>query len=269
VDLNGLDGLASDLRVTDGLVLVVTGAGISLASGIPTFRGTDKDAVWSRDVTELATFHYFCTDPVGSWRWYLARFSALGGAQPNPGHHALVALERWRAENRRPFLLVTQNIDHLHVRAGSSALVEVHGSADRVRCSRDGCALGAPTGTIARDEVDFSRFVVEPSGDHLPRCPACGALLRPHVLWFDEYYTGHQSYQWSRVLAAADEAALVLFIGTSYSVGVTELVLSSAQRRRRPIYSVDPVGRPPDGVVGLKAPAEQILVELLKRLTEN
>ncbi len=89
--------LAEELRATPGPILVVTGAGISLASGIPTFRGSDKDAVWKRDVTELGTFHYFCMDPVGSWRWYLSRFAALAGAEPNDGHGALVALERWCA----------------------------------------------------------------------------------------------------------------------------------------------------------------------------
>src|SRR5260370_32980994 len=145
----GLDRLAYDLKRTDGLVLVVTGAGISLASGIPTFRGADKDAVWKRDVTELATFHYFCVDPVGSWRWYLSRFAALDTAQPNHGHRALVDLERWCQAKGSSFLLVTQNIDDLHRRAGSKQLIEVHGTAAHGRCSRDGCELGAPRGTIA------------------------------------------------------------------------------------------------------------------------
>src|SRR5512142_2502781 len=76
-----------------GRVVVVTGAGISLASGIPTFRGTDPGAIWKRDVTELGTFQYFSEDPLGSWRWYLSRFEKTVGARPNPAHTALVALE--------------------------------------------------------------------------------------------------------------------------------------------------------------------------------
>ena len=73
-------------------MLVVTGAGISLASGIPTFRGRDPGAIWKRDVTELGTFRYFSEEPVGSWRWYLSRFAKTVGAKPNPAHTALVRL---------------------------------------------------------------------------------------------------------------------------------------------------------------------------------
>src|SRR5205085_178122 len=118
--------------------------------GIPTFRGEDPGAIWKRDVTELGTRRYFEEDPVGSWRWYRSRFASLGGARPNPAHLALAALERWQAEQGQ-FLLVTQNIDGLHRAAGSTRLVEVHGRADRVRCSSDGCEHAAPEGSLPRD----------------------------------------------------------------------------------------------------------------------
>src|SRR5262245_27927002 len=96
--------LTDAFRSTPGPVLVVTGAGISLASGIPTFRGTDPGAVWKRDVTELGTVRYFEEEPEGSWSWYLSRFDSVRDAKPNPGHHALAALERWCASRSLPFL---------------------------------------------------------------------------------------------------------------------------------------------------------------------
>ena len=133
--------------VGTGYLVVVTGAGVSLASGIPTFRGTDPGAVWKRDVTELGTNRYFEEDPAGIWSWYTSRFDIVLDKQPNPAHRALAAIERWQVARGGRFLLVTQNVDPLHERAGSERLVKVHGSADRVRCSRHRCVHGAPHGS--------------------------------------------------------------------------------------------------------------------------
>jgi NAD-dependent deacetylase len=247
-------------RHASGTVLVVTGAGISLASGIPTFRGQDAGAIWKKDVTELGTFRYFAEDPVGSWRWYLSRFEKTVGAKPNPAHQALVALERFCERRGGRPLLVTQNIDGLHRQAGSRQLVEVHGRADRVRCPGHGCAHGAPAGSLSRADFDLDRFRAEPSVATLPRCPSCQTILRQHVLWFDEYYDSHQDYQWPRVLDAAATCDAVLFVGTSFSVGVTDLVLGAARERGRPVWSVDPaVSAPPAGVVSVRARAEELL----------
>jgi NAD-dependent deacetylase len=258
--------LAKAIQSTDGLLLVVTGAGISLASGIPTFRGTDKDAVWKRDVTELGTVRYFSEEPAGSWSWYLSRFDKVLGAKPNPGHTALVDLEKWCEEKGRPFLLITQNIDGLHADAGSKKLIEVHGSAKRVRCSAQGCVNGAPRGSLARDAVDISEFRKNPIDANVPKCPACGELLRQHVLWFDEFYNGHADYQWERVLKAAATARLVVFVGTSFAVGVTELVTAAARDRDVPIFSIDPAGRPLEGVKLITEPSERALPQLMAAL---
>jgi NAD-dependent deacetylase len=259
-----LDELARDLARAP--VLVVTGAGVSLASGIPTFRGTDPGAVWSVDVTTLGTRAYFQRDPAGSWRWYLSRFDVLRGKQPNPAHHALVALERLSAAAGREFLLVTQNVDTLHEQAGAAALVKVHGSADRVRCARGGCQHGAPAGSLPRDGVDLSAFLADPVEANVPRCPACGGHLRPHVLWFDEYYTEHADYQYARVQRAANLCGVVLFVGTSFAVGVTDNVLAAC-RRRVPVWSIDPVGKPPDRSVRLlAAKAEEALPAVVQRM---
>ncbi|MEM7588361.1 MAG: Sir2 family NAD-dependent protein deacetylase, partial [Acidobacteriota bacterium] len=214
--------------VGGGLLLVVTGAGISLASGIPTFRGSDKDAVWKRDVTELGTFGYFEEDPVGSWSWYLSRFAKVLGAKPNLAHYALLGLESWQQERGGDSLLVTQNIDGLHRLAGSQQLVEVHGAADRLRCPVDGCRHGAPHGSLPRSDFDLAPFQANPSAERLPKCPQCGAILRQHVLWFDEYYTSHEDYQWHRVQSAASRMNLVLFVGTSFAVGVTDMFVQQA-----------------------------------------
>jgi NAD-dependent deacetylase len=263
-----LASLATELREDpSGYLLVVTGAGVSLASGIPTFRGTDPGAVWKKDVTELGTCAYFDADPVGSWQWYLSRFDGIADKAPNAGHHALVSLERWVASQGGRFTLVTQNIDTLHRRAGSKSLIEVHGRADRVRCSSDGCARGAPDGSIARDEVDFGPFRAAPRKDNIPRCPACGSLVRAHVLWFDEFYQSHSEYRWRSVLDAAQECSALLFVGTSFAVGVTEALLRDAYYRGVPIYSIDPVASPPEGrnVRWIAMPSEEALVSLLER----
>lgn len=224
-------------------LLVVTGAGISLASGIPTFRGKDPGAVWSEDVMTMGTRGFFERNPVESWRWYLSRFGKLFDKLPNPGHEALVTLEQWCAE-RAPFLLVTQNIDGLHRKAGSQALVEVHGTAERVRCAREGCTFGAPEGSLAREAVDFAAFLADPCEATLPTCPACGEYVRAHVLWFDETYDGHLDFGYERVLEAAGSFDVILFVGTSFSVGVTELLLHQALLRECPLFVVDPVQAP-------------------------
>jgi NAD-dependent deacetylase len=265
---HGSEALAQRFKAhARGQILVVTGAGISLASGIPTFRGTDEGAIWKKDVTELGTFRYFTSDPVGSWRWYLSRFEKTIGAQPNSAHTALTALEEYCARQGGELLLVTQNIDGLHRQAGSRNLIEVHGRADRVRCPRQGCAHGAPAGSLPRAQFDLASFVAAPSPATLPRCPQCRAVMRQHVLWFDEYYDSHRDYQWARVLDAAASADAVLFVGTSFSVGVTDLVLHGALGRGRPVLSIDPAGAAPlPAVVSLRARAEEILPAVCRLL---
>ena len=249
-------------------VLVITGAGISAASGIPTFRGTDPDAVWNRDVTELGTFGFFQRDPVTSWRWYLSRFQKVEGAKPNPAHEALVVLERWQIARHRQFLLVTQNIDTLHEQAGSRELAKVHGSADRVRCSKYGCPRGAPRGSLERSRTELDSFASDPKLETLPKCPLCGSVLRQHVLWFDESYDDHEDYQFDRVCQQAAGGDLFLFIGTSFSVGITDILLHAARHRNARILSIDPsTASVPLSVEPIRAPAEVVLPQVCAVLT--
>lgn len=244
-----------------GSLVVVTGAGISLASGIPTFRGSDPQAVWQRDLTELATNRFFLEDPVGSWQWYTSRFDLVLDKQPNPAHLALVDLERRHADRGGRFLLVTQNVDPLHERAGSRELVKVHGSAERVRCSRVGCTHGAPSGSLPRSDFPLDLFRENPCRETVPSCPECGSLLRQHVLWFDEMYDEHRDYQWPRVLDAAAEMDLCLFVGTSFSVGVTALFVEAGLRANCTMLAIDPgaAAAPCPGVTLLREKSEELL----------
>jgi NAD-dependent deacetylase len=261
--------LVAAIEAAEGLIVVLTGAGISLASGIPTFRGSDPGAIWARDITEMATLRYYTSDPVGAWRWYRERFLHVLAARPNQAHHALAALERWQARRRRDFVLVTQNIDTLHERAGSTRVVKVHGSADRCRCADPACRLGAVE-SISLDEVDFSEFDRDPRVTAIPSCPACGAPVRPHVLWFDELYVSHADYQWHVVDAAAPRIRLLICVGTSLAVGVTSFLQSAAASTEAPVFLVDPGERPRDAhrsMVHVRARAEELLPQVCGLLT--
>lgn len=269
---NAAQELASAIgRTVDasGLVLAVTGAGVSAPSGIATFRGDDPGAVWRADDVEIATRAWFERDPAGQWRWFLERFDRVLTAEPNPAHAALAALEQALPERGADFLLVTQNIDTLHEQAGSERLIKVHGTADRFRCSRRGCGLGAPHGSLPRSAVDLGPFRAEPTAGNVPVCPACGATLRAHALFFDEYYHEHRDYGFDRVQRAAERAGLLIFVGTSLSVGVTDLLLRTASEHRIPALSIDPAAPPAAASTTLRRlaePAEELLPAACREL---
>lgn len=265
--MTGEEKLAAALgEVADGMLVIITGAGTSLASGLPTFRGSDPDAVWTRDVTEIGTIAFFRRDPVVWWRWFDARFGRIHDATPNAAHEALVRLERAQLARGGRFLLVTQNVDTLHEQAGSKHLVKIHGTADRVRCSRQGCRFGAPAGSLPRAAADLARFRADPSRATVPRCPQCGEMIRAHALLFDELYTDHYDYGYDRARDALGAADLMLFVGTSFAVGITELALWTARARGTPMHSIDPGAAPPPGVNGIRLKAEDILPRLVESL---
>jgi NAD-dependent deacetylase len=214
--------LLSDVRQSSGRVVVLTGAGISAESGIPTFRGAEGYwVVGSKNYMpqEMATRAMFDEAPEEVWRWYLYRFGICKDASPNPGHAALVRLEQALGDR---FTLVTQNIDGLHRRAGSRRVFCIHGDAAYVRCAAE-CGAGIldlphfPART--RDEpftaADRARLT----------CPRCGGWLRPHVLWFDEFYD-EENYRLDSALRAAGTADLLLVVGTS---GATNLPMQIGQ----------------------------------------
>jgi NAD-dependent deacetylase len=173
-------------------VAVLTGAGVSAESGIPTFRDA-QSGLWARySPEELATPEAFRRNPRLVWDWYAMRRQAVLAAEPNPGHFALAALAR-----HVPRLsLITQNVDGLHARAGSNDLIELHGNITRVRCSAEGTC--------------YSSWVEGPQLP--PPCPACGAPLRPDVVWFGEqlpYAALEQAW------AATEDCDLFFSVGTS------------------------------------------------------
>lgn len=184
------DGLSERLG-RSRLVVVLTGAGVSAESGVPTFRGAD--GLWRRYRAEdLATPEAFARDPGLVWEWYDWRRQLIAGCRPNPGHAAVAALERRVAS----FLLITQNVDGLHRAAGSRRVVELHGNLWRVRCPAEG--------VVAEN-------LAVPLHPLPPRC-ACGALLRPDVVWFGEALPAEAIRQ-ARV--AAESCDVMLVVGTS------------------------------------------------------
>ncbi len=263
--------LSAALETAVSGCLLVTGAGISRASGIQTFRGSDPGAIWNVSDVEMATRRQLERDPVSHWRWYLERFAAVDDAAPNPAHEAVRDLEAWAGQRGLPLTLVTQNIDLLHERAGSKNLIKVHGTAGRLRCTAHGCGLAEPAGSIDRAEVDLAPFRQQPATDTLPRCPDCKAVLRPHVLFFDEYYDSHRDYQIHEVLAAAGSSDVVVFIGTSFSVGVTDMLLRAGWENRATMFSIDPHAAPPVGhpLRHLEESAEVALPAVIGQLTSS
>lgn len=174
--------------------LVVTGAGISAESGLATFRG--PSGLWEGcDPRELATPEAFRHDPARVWRFYLHRRQQADAAEPNAAHHALVAFEAARSD----YLLVTQNVDGLHERAGSRRLERLHGSLWRARCDD------------RAHEVEDTRLCLE----QLPPSCSCGAPQRPSVVWFGEPLP---PAAWARAATMASRAQLVLVVGTSSTV---------------------------------------------------
>lgn len=261
--MNPIDQAAGILRHSDSIV-VVTGAGISVASGLPMFRGSGPEAIWSQDDLEIATFAFYRRDPRSWWQWFFDRFRDLEKAEPNPAHHALAELESLHTARGGTFLLVTQNIDTLHERAGTRNLVKIHGTSTAVRCSRTGCPRGAPSGSIPVDEIDLESLRANPSEGPIPTCPECGQIIRPHALLFDEYYIEHHDYGFSTSEHAIVTADGLLFVGTSFSVGITALALDAARTNAIPVISVDPADSAPPNALAIRMNAEEALPRLIE-----
>jgi NAD-dependent deacetylase len=162
--MSGLEVVRGRMKTAES-IMVITGAGISAESGIPTFR--TEGGLWSKvNPLDYATREAFLADPVRVWKWYDERRAEMARAEPNPAHKALAELEK---SGRRVFI-VTQNVDDLHEQAGSKEVVHVHGSLWQVRCERDGI-------------VHENREV--PLSELPPTC-MCGNVTRPDIVWFGE-----------------------------------------------------------------------------------
>jgi len=170
-------------------IVVLTGAGISAESGVPTFR--DKGGIWEKyDLMSVATPQAFEGDPQLVWRFYNERRKQGKSVQPNPAHYALARFERLLPEVN--FALITQNVDHLHREAGSKNVYHMHGELSKTRCAR-----------CERVEERLDEL------PDLPRC-SCGGLLRPHIVWFGEIPFGTD-----KLYQMVEECDLFLVVGTS------------------------------------------------------
>ncbi|MDZ7652280.1 MAG: NAD-dependent deacylase [Burkholderiaceae bacterium] len=200
-------------------VAVLTGAGMSAESGVPTFRDA-LTGLWARfDPAQLATPAAFRADPALVWRWYAERRAGVLRAQPHAGHRALAAA----AAHFERFALVTQNVDGLHARAGSPEVIELHGNILASRCF-DECGL----------HIDDPAEL--PPGEP-PRCPACGAWLRPGVVWFGEALDAAMLARAEREVAQAE---LVLVVGTSGLVYPAAGLLGLARAAGAKVVIVNP-----------------------------
>jgi len=186
-------------------IAVLTGAGISADSGVPTFRG--EDGLWRNfRADELATPHAFRKDPGLVWEWYNWRREIIATKNPNAAHHALVKLER----QTRSFTLITQNVDGLHEKAGSKNITEIHGNIWKTRCTACG---------------DVSHNFDVPI-DSLPHCKKCNGLLRPHIVWFGESLDPADI---KRSMDAMRTCEVLLVIGTSGIVQPAASFVSAAK----------------------------------------
>jgi len=190
-------------------IVFVTGAGISQESGIPTFRGTD--GLWRKyDPMQLATIDAFYDDPKLVWEWYEDR------RKPNPGHFAIAEFEKYKE-----VIVLTQNIDGLHQRAGSTNVLELHGSIIRIKCTK--CNFN--------DKIQSS-FEKLP-----PKCSKCGNILRPDVVWFGEPLPQDI---WQKAINHANSCDAMIIAGTSLVVSPANTLPLYAKQNGAILIEVNP-----------------------------
>lgn len=226
-------------------VAVLTGAGVSAESGVPTFRDA-QTGLWAKySPEELATPRAFRRNPRLVWEWYAWRRELVADAKPNPAHLALAEMETLFPH----FLLITQNVDGLHQRAGSRHVVELHGNITRTKC------------------FDEDRLVSSwpDTGEVPPRCPNCGGLLRPAVVWFEEPLPDEEMNLAARTSKTCD---VFLSIGTSTVVYPAAALPDTALRGGATVVEINPQPTPftERARFALAGPAGTVLPELLKAL---
>ena len=234
--------LAEALR-TKRRVTVLTGAGVSAASGVPTFRGSG--GLWrSYDPMTLATPEAFARDPALVWEWYDWRRQTIAAAEPNAAHHVLAEWSRTRPD----FTLITQNVDGLHERAGTERVLRLHGSIWELRCTGR-CGAAAHTDTRT------------PLPELPPRCASCGALLRPGVVWFGEAL---DLTVIAAAAAAVEQCDLFLTIGTSAMVYPAAGLIHEARAGGAVVAEINPDATDASHTVDIvvRGKAEEVLPAL-------
>jgi len=223
-------------------IVFVTGAGISQESGIPTFRG--KDGLWRKyDAMQLATIDAFYENPKLVWEWYNERRNNIFKSQPNSGHKAIAELE-----NYTDVIVLTQNIDGLHQKAGSSKVLELHGSIIRIKCSV--CNFNAES---------FSEF------SNLPPLCECGNILRPDVVWFGE---GLPQKVWQEAIIHANTCDMMFIVGTSLVVSPANTLPMYAKNNSSILVEINPdeTIMTSDMDLSIRSPSAKVLPELVSIL---
>ena len=243
-----MNDLVERLRKPDARITVLTGAGVSAASGVPTFRGSD--GLWKNFRPEaLATAEAFGRDPSLVWEWYAWRRFRIAACDPNDAHRVLAS---W--SHRFPnFKLITQNVDGLHERAGTENTIRLHGSIWEVSCWQ-GCSKSPRRW---RDETASFK-------DMPPRCPYCGGLIRPGVVWFGETLeTNVISQAWN-----AANCDVFITVGTSAVVYPAAGFIEQARKHGAFTVEINPEATPATKTVdlALKGNAETVLPEIDKAI---
>lgn len=263
----------TDFYSKNSLLTVLTGAGLSADSGIPTFR--DKNGFWtvgSVNYTpeEMGTYQMFTQQPLDVWKWFLYRHTICAIASPNTGHHAIREMEDIFADR---FRLITQNVDGLHFKANSSRerTYLIHGTLEKARCGAECSPALYPF-----PEIEFHKGdELTPEQVQLLICPACGGYLRPHVLWFDEYYNEHQFRSESAMQAAAD-TGLLLIVGTSGATTLPHKIVDQVLNRPGIVIDINPnenafsriVNKNANGY-SLRGPSSEVLPEIVALFIKN
>ena len=230
--------VADRLRQAEKIVFV-TGAGISQESGIPTFRG--KGGLWRKyDAMKLATIDAFYENPKLVWEWYEERRTNILAARPNHGHLAMAELEKYK-----PVHVLTQNIDGMHQRAGSTKVYELHGSIITIKCT----------------VCDFRDTIVTSFSDLPPVCK-CGNILRPDVVWFGESLPQDV---WHAAMQQASSCDVMIVVGTSLAVSPANLLPVYAHQNGAIVIEVNPEETPMSTSMSLsiRSSAAKALPELV------
>ena len=233
-----LEQISNKLKQAEKIIFV-TGAGISQESGIPTFRG--KDGLWRKyDPMKLATIDAFYEDPKLVWEWYEERRKNILTAKPNPGHLAIVQLEK-----KKPVHILTQNIDGLHQRAGSKSVYELHGNIITIKCT----------------VCDF-KDKISTSFSGLPPLCKCGNILRPDVVWFGESLPQDV---WQAAISQAISCDTMIVVGTSLAVSPANLLPIYAKQNGAILIEVNPEETPMSGTmdISIRSSAAKALPELV------
>lgn len=270
-----LSQILAHIRPNCRQLTLLTGAGISAESGIPTFRGTEGYwTIGSKNYQpqELGTMAMFQRHPRQVWRWYLYRRGICLKAIPNAGHVAIARMENFLPEQ---FNLITQNVDGLHLRAGNTSdrTCQVHGNLNFMRCAHECDSRIVPIAdtipSLEREEdlseEQWRMFV----------CPGCGGWLRPHVLWWDESYN-ETYYRFHTALKIAQRTDVLIVVGTSGATQLPSLVAEEVVNRNKVMVVVDIQANGFSRLASsytsgffVQVPSASALPEILKRMNDG